>query len=347
MRKKNLRIIWTYTGYWFLFNSLLLLSTLASAHPFNLIFYIICSIYGALSLIAIRIYQSEQFNKDIFLNIALLFGATALSEIPGFWSMIGNIPEAEFQIYQQIGLTIFSLFTVIFYVLKYLVDRQKSRICRGIAGAITLVIGMVNFYPVLFRQAAMTPAEYSAGMLSLRIFMGVFFALYAIKVYRHDTPTGEYLHLLLVGLFFWLLRQTIDAFSNVFDILYFQENKYLEFFNLIIILAILLKKLNYSVSDFGRIYEQIIYNQLKIKDLNIQRRGRSNIKSLVEAGHSFFQTPKSLPFVCVIFGTPGFFTISIYQALNFTVNFLFILFIFLFTVQLYQKRLGQNYILNQ
>jgi len=345
MRKKNIRILWTSAGYWFLLNSVLLLSSLAVPNPVDLIYYVTCSIYFALSLIALRIYKSEQFNKDIFLNISLLFGLMALTEIPGFRSVIGDLPAAEFHIYQQVVVTVFGFFTVIFYVLKYLVSWRMSLQHWGVSGAITLVVCALNYFLFFSRPTVLTHAEYSLVMLNLRIFMGVFFALYAIKVYRYDTPTGEYLHLLLVGLFFWVLRQTIDNFSNAFNIFYFQENKYLELFNIIIILVILLKKLNYSTSDFGRIYEQIIYNHLKINDLKIQRRGRSNLKYLVEVGHNFFQTPKSFPFVCVLFGTPGFFSISFYQVLNFSVNFLFILFLFLFTVQLHQKRLGKNYII--
>jgi hypothetical protein len=311
-----------------------------------MIYYVTCSIYSALSLLAFRIRRSEQFNKEIFLNIALLFGIMALIELPGFWYPASSSTGLIFKTYQQILFAILSLFTITFFVLKYLVPKRNSRIHYWVAGLTTIVFCAVNFYQI-FAQNPVTQPEFSLTLLRVQIFIGIFILLYAVKVYRQDSPTGEYLHLLISGFFFWFLRQAIDNFSNAFSIVYFQENKYLELLNLFFLIIILLKKLNYSISDFGRIYEQMLYNQLKLGDIRIQRRGKTNLKFLVELGCNFFQTPKSLPIIIVLVGSPGFFTISFYQALNFTVNFLGILMLFLFTVQLYQKRLNQKFILNR
>lgn len=341
MTRKNARILWKYVGYWFMFNSLLVLSTLVNPNQIDKIYYINCSIYSALSFLAFRIRRSEQFNKDIFLNIALLFGIMAVVELISFWN---NSYFSLSHVYQSILFASFGLFTISFIVSKYLASHLKSCIHYLIASATTIGFCLVNFCQYLARDGINNTC--SAELIRIYIFIGILIFVYALKVYKQDSPTGEYLHLLVIGFFFWFLRYGIDNFSNAYNLIIFQENKYLELLNLGFLLIILLKKLNYSTSDFGKFYEQMIYGQLKLGEIKIQRRGKNRLKFLVELGYNFFQTPKSLPILFVLIGSQGFFTISFYHALNFTVNFMFILIIFLFTAQVYRKRINQNYILD-
>jgi len=345
MIKRKPQILLSSLGHWFLYNCLLMISSLVLPEKTAAILWINCSIYFLIGLLSLKIIVSDQFNKDIFTNIGILFIWISLSQLAACWlHKLVNDPTTLIGIkfYQIFSVPFFSAFAIIYLALKYLFQKCPIIFLYLITFLITSVIVVFNLMPgwhyIQFEQVAEN-AYIKMSLFRINILILLFILVYAFKVYVNDRPTGEYLHLLVVGFFFWVINNLLGNLPSFFSAVQSTANQYLLFINLIFLGMILLKKLNYSTSEFSKFYEQQIYGTGKIGDVAIQRRGKANINFYIELGNQIFQKRRNITLILggwVVIHTA--IKIPTYLSLNFSINFVCIILLFLFSFHLFQRR---------
>lgn len=214
MIKRNPLLLYRLIGYWFLYNCLLIILASRFHIVASTIIWLNCSLYFALGLLSLRIFISEKFNKDIFLNIGILFIGISISQVITLWYTHGMtiVSIQDFQAYQKMATYYGASFVIIYFSLKYLWYRRTIFQLYPFAIFLTICINFLYLYIANLHGAAVFSAEQPfRSLLVGNILSMSFIGIYAVKAYISDHPTGEYLHVLMIGLYFWVLR---DLFAN-------------------------------------------------------------------------------------------------------------------------------------
>lgn len=348
MIKRNPQILLRSIAYWFAFNSTFLISAIILGYSLPTIMGVNYSISFAIGLLALDIAKNEEFNKDVFTNIGGLFIWIAVSQVAVWWlNPFLNNQELNSTINFYYGLSVPSLtaYVIIFLGLKYLLPQMNTFLLYLTTTLITgLIIGL-NFSLILPVLSPILSSSATAPIIYVRIYTLAFIVIliYAIKVYIQDKPTGEYLHLLMIGFFFLILRNLIDHLSCIYFLKHPDENQYLVMVNQLFLATILLKKLNYSLSEFGKFYERQIYGVNKLHDIMLVRRGKGNLNFYLQIGKKLFYNPTRIAIILV-----GWVILNIsmrwsfYITLNIMIHFASVILIFLLALHLYQRRLRKG-----
>jgi len=340
----------TITVIWIIFNSILfILSFLPHWGNITSSTWLNNSVYFLMALICFFIFLRDSYTKDVFLNLSILFFFYSLTIITIFTGddfLFGNNRIAYFiYAYKRVVLSCLLLFSTTYITLKYIL-RNTNKILLYF---ITFVLSSLVIF-ICFRNYILD-IEYvlneTSGMKFLYMgAIGIYLLsilsilIYGIFLYKFDRPNGEYINPLMMGLLILNVMSVVDSFFHLYERGMFSVSLFILFFNLFIMLIILMRKLIYTYSAFGFFYEGLIFADNHFNKLKIKRKGlwRINfLKSICE----YCQLKKK--YYSVVFIALSalimFLHIPLYIKINIFMFTLCFLFIFIFYTNLYQKRL--------
>lgn len=304
-------------------------------------------------LCVLNIAKRECYNKDIFINLSILF----LIDIIGFVNifigdnyLFGNNSLAYF-IYQYhtIIYHFFLSFSILFIIIK-LTFLSIKRLMHYLITFIILMLAIGIIFSPYF--IAPTHAFLSKnGFLSdlfkrtfqLNIFTLLCTIYYGFFIYRNNRILGEYINLLVSYFFIYLFADLIENLSMVYQFQSYNIRLYIITFNFIFLSFILFKKLIYTYSDFGQFYESLLAGQYSFSKVKIiPRNQNSNTLALKVIKIYIHQRRQYLLTLLVLLGVGVFF---FELPACFTFNLVALIFgfsiILIFYDALYKKR-GQQ-----
>ncbi|MBN1350269.1 hypothetical protein JXJ21_12720 [candidate division KSB1 bacterium] len=240
---------------------------------------------------------------------------------------------------------------IIYAMLKYLLPNKRKLILYLLMLSITLPLTAVNLFYILHTPGTGLQAFERFFHFRLLLTYGIptvlFSILYGIRLYFRDTPNGVYLNPIIFYVFIIAIIKALENVALYFDYKMFSINHYILILNMLILIYIFIRKLNYCYSLFGDFYEDIIYNRKRFNDVVIKRRGISNMMFYLQVT-SFIIDRKYLAttpiFICLIFFEV--FEVSMMNRINLLVLITIVIFMLLYIHLLYCKRLRNNGLLH-
>ena len=356
MGSENPNTLYKILNIWFTFMALLLFSSYLP-HWQNVTFHtwINEALYFFLFLIAMAILLKGRYNKDIYINLSLfllVYSFSFLNIFIGDDYLLGSDRMMYYiYIYKQIVLSLFANFVIIYTVIKYLIPRQKTWVLYAIALGILMTAFVFRFLPYLRNPNHIFSLDESLfpdlhkRLLPIFCISLVFIGIYSYFLFIKDRILGTHISLLMAFFFIFLVSDIVGSLSEIYHFQIFSIGLYVCTINLMFLIAVLLRKLMFLSSVYGQFYEALIYNQINMGKLKIQRhRSQVNSQLLRFLKHYFFHRRNylfSMIFVTAIllfyFQFPTFFTI------NLSVLLLCILILFCFINALYKRRAKQKY----
>ena len=356
MGNGNPNTLYKILNIWFTFLVLLLFSSYLP-HWQNVTFHtwINEALYFFLFLIAMAIFLKERYNKDIYFNLSLfllVYSFSFLNIFIGDDYLLGSDRTMYyFYIYKQIVLSLFANFVIIYAVIKYLIPKQKTWILYSLALGILLTAFVLRFFPYLRNPNHIFSLNESLfSDLHKRLLPIFYISLFFIGVYSYflfikDRILGTHISLLMAFFFIFLVSDIVGSLSEIYRFQIFSIGLYICTINLLFLIPVLLKKLMFLNSVYGQFYEALIYNQINIGKLKIQRhRSQVNSQLLRFLKLYFFHRRNylfSLIFVTAIL--LFYFQFPKFLSINLSVLLLCILILFCFNNALYKRRAKQKY----
>jgi len=330
---------------WLVFNVALSLATLLPHWPTTAFSWVNRSLYFLAFLLSVYILQRDCYNRDIFLNLAILFFtcvAVGISIFVGKHFTFGDdyLAYTLFTWHKILPSSLLA-FSVIFITVKYLFREKGALFCYLTTLLIVAPFFVFHFYPYLLdryyvlRTGVPSLYQHVFHMALLPLF---FTGAYGIFLYRHDRPTSEYLNLIMVWFFVVVSQELVDAFCSYKGITLFTARQYILVLNLVFLIAVLWKKFVYTYSPFGTFYEDLVFSRSGLK-LSLRRRKETNAKILAFL-KSYFGLRKnvfaSLAFLLVFL--MSYFRVPLFWQLNLVVTVACLMVVTVFFASLYEKR---------
>lgn len=337
----------------------LILYVLAKNFPYwenvALISWINSSAYFLLFLISIFIVFRDEFNRDIFINLSFTF---ILYSIVIFTIFIGskylfgdNILAYKIYPGKKILLHFLTTHSLFFISLKYILKKTRGIIVYLLSLSLAFLVVFTCFHDffidpsfIFHSQQAFTAlhkGEFIAHILTL-----IPIIMYGTFLYRYDRPNGEYLNLVMVGFLFFTITGLVESAFRFFGETDHASSQIIMLIVLCLLFIILLKKLNYTYSAFGKFYEQAIFKKGYFLDIKLLRRGQSKISFFLYF-YQYFSSRKveySLLVIFILFyiNISG---IPLYLKINIFVFMLIIFTVLIFFTSLYHKRAQHSKVL--
>lgn len=342
---------------WCVYN--LILYFLASNFPYwenvALISWINSSAYFLLFLISIFIVFRDEFNRDIFINLSctfILYSIVIFTIFIGSKYLFGdNILAYKIYPVKKILLHFLTTYSLFFISLKYILKKTRGIIVFLLSLSISLGVVFTCFHNFLIDSSYIFRSQEAFKVLHRGDFivyalMLIPIIMYATFLYRYDRPNGEYLNLVMVGFLFFTVTGLVESAYQFFGGTDHANSQIILLIVLCVLFIILIKKLNYTYSAFGKFYERILFKKDYFTDIKLLRRGQSKISFFHYFYHYFscrkieFSTSIIISLFCInISGIP------IYIKINIFVFMLSIFTVLIFFTSLYHKRALQNQVI--
>jgi hypothetical protein len=118
-------------------------------------------------------------------------------------------------------------------------------------------------------------------------------------LYKKERPIGEYINSLVSVLFFFIVYDIIDGFSEYFNVELPKISQFILSIILISINILLIRKLRQCHSEFGKFYERFIFDDLKL-DLKIIKKESSITKFIRRFRKYFSNFPNRFFFILLM-----------------------------------------------
>ena len=317
------------------------------------------SLYSLLFLLSVSIAKRDRHNKDIFINLSVLFLAYSLSFINIFLGkayLLGSDYTAYlFLTYKRIVLCFLFNYSILYIPIKYMLYREKSWKVYMTTSFIIIPVFLSIFSPYLFESdhifylGEQFENDFYTRLFLLHIPSLLSFVLYALLLYRNDNVMGTHINLLMTFFFVFFIASMIEMVSRAFAIQIYSISQIILSMNLIFISIAFFKHLFFLRTVFGQFYENLLREGNGSNSVRVVRyRSGKNVFLLKVLKIYLIQRRYyllSLAFVTgvafSIFRMPVFFTIHF---LGFSLSFIIL---FLFINALYKKRKGNEYLLPQ
>lgn len=315
------------------------------------------SIYFLLLLLAVSILIKDVNNRDIFINLSLYLLVHSLSFLNIFIGekyIFGN-SYTQYYIfhYKNMSFCFIFNFFIIYTVIKYMLTNQKTQVLYILTFAILLPIFITNFFPYLkFPKFIFTLGDKYLNDLYQRTFLTnglsfIFVCLYGYLLYKKDKILGEYINLLMASLFVFLVTNMIDNLSVIYKFKVFSISQYMLTINLIFLTIILLKKLCFLCSDYGKFYENLIRRKTSMGKIQVKRH-RSKMNALLLRTLKLYLYQRRNYILLLILLTSiafSYFEFPKFITINLIAYICCFLILFWFIDALYKRRERQEYII--
>jgi len=315
------------------------------------------ALYFLLFILSLSIFRKDLHNRDIFINLSLLFFVYSFSFLNIFigdkYFFGNNYTEYYFFLYKKMILCFLFNFAVIYIVFKYLFLGQKTRLFYILTLTVLVPVFGTLFYPYIINpKIIFTLGRRYLQDLSRHIFLThglslVFILLYGYLLYKKDRIIGEYINPLMAFLFIFLVTDMVDKFSIIYQFQIYSISQYVLTTNLIFLSFVLFKKLFFLSSDYGQFYEALINKEVKTGKIRVQRRhGEINALIIRFFKLYFYQRRNYLLLLSLlVFIGFGYFQLPKFFTINVTVFLLCFIILFWFIGILYKKRAKLKYTL--
>ena len=226
------------------------------------------SFYLLLLLLCISIACKDKHNKDIFINLSVLFLGYSFSFVNIFLGeeyLIGsNYTAYNFLVYKRIGLCFLFNFAILYIPVKYCLYRKHSWKIYLVAMAIITPIFLTDFFPYFFKpDYIFTLGDGFENDLYIRLFLlhipSLFsFIFYALLLYKNDNVMGTHINLLMTFFFIFFIASMIQMVSRAYALQVYSISQIILSVNMIFISIILFKHLFFLRTVFGQFYENLI-----------------------------------------------------------------------------------------
>lgn len=303
---------------------------------------------------AIAIAKRDKTNKDVFINISILFAVDGL----GYFNMfIGQdylfgTNNLGYFVYQYHIITFHLLlnFCMVYILIKVLFNRLSYKLRYFYTLLTLLIINCLIFLPYFLKPThAFDSVQTLFSDLYKRTFhlniLTLLSTLYYGKhVYKNNRILGEYINPLVAYFFIYLFADLIDNLSMIYNFQIYNIRLYFVSLNFIFLSYILFKKLVYTYSDFGQFYESLIAGGHGMGNVKIIPRNQAShsltfqvLKIYIYQRRHFIMTLVMLVALAImLFELPVFFT------LNLIALFAGLGIIYSFYASLYKKREKQK-----
>ena len=358
MVRENTHFLFRLLNIWFAFLAVLLISS-HFPHWDNIPFqvWINEAAYFFLFLLSLALAVKDSYNRDIFVNLCVLFVAHAFSFVNIFLGndyLLGNVyTQWYFFIYRKILLCFLFNFSIMYIVFKYVFPGRKLWKNYSMTLLLIAPIFLYNFMPYLADLDFGFTLENVRADLFKRILYTdglslVFIPVYGIVLYRTDRILGTWMNWLMAAFFVFGATSIVEMYSKVYGFQIFSISVYILMTNLIFISVILFKKMLFHLTAFGQFYEDLVHQNIDVGKVKFQRYKATTNALILQVIRIYVSQRKNYLFalVCLTalgfayFRLPWFFTLNIVAILG-----CFIL-IFWFLCSLSKKRAEKEYIIH-
>jgi hypothetical protein len=239
------------------------------------------SIYFLLFLLSIAIALNDSYNRDVFACIAIYLIANALSFIVIFmgeqYLLCSNYSVYYWIHYKKIILTALLVFCILYLVLKYILSS-----CRPVKLAlltlllVTVTFG-ISFYAywrnpdLIFIMGEDYRQDLYRRLLAPHLFSIAAILVYGLFLYQKDRILGTYINLLMASLTLLVICGVVEALSEMYLFKIHDISQYIISINISLLSVVLMKKLCFISSDYGRFYEDLHQQKICLGQIPIQR----------------------------------------------------------------------------
>lgn len=353
MSHPRYKIIYQLLNIWSCFAVLLIIASFLphwnNIGPVTWIMYA-CNFWIFLSAMAIAL--QDDHNRSIFINLSLLFlidTSSLMNIFIGTQYLIGTDRMAYlFYQYHIIVSCIAYNFIILFVVVKLIVGK-RIKVLYLITGLITLLITVFLFGSYFTSPThAFSSTQMLVSDLYLRTFRFNILALlcsltYGFILLFKNKNSGEYVNLIVIYFFITSILDLVHDLSMIYRFRLYGIHLFLLAASVVFISVVLFKKLVYTYSDFGRFYENLLYQE-EYGKVRIIPRYQKTYRLLFAVLKMYIIQRRQYLLVLVLliiggisyFECPVFFTFNLI-ALGFSGGI-----IFLFYNSLYKKREKDN-----
>jgi len=354
----NEKLVFRIVNIWMAFIALLMIATQVShwEHvPWNA--WVNEALYFLLFLLSLAISLVEPNNKEVYINMAILFFIHSLSFVNVFMGegyLFGSTAFAfNYYIYKNIIFIFLFNFCIIYSMVRYLFSRQSKAEAYGLTLLILLPVFIYNFHPFLLGAKWISNLGGSVfPVLFKRILMTHFLSLflmigYGVKLLKTDRNMGHYINTINALFFVFLVILMADAVSEVYQFQIYATSQIILTSILIFFGIVLVKKLYFINSEYGQFYESLIRNQGRLGRLAVKRHNSDLNTQLVQLARGYLTHRRNYLFL-LSYATASvivYFRFPRYTTLNFFIIVFSVAVVFWVIAMLYKKRQRQHFIM--
>ena len=226
----------------------------------------------------------DNHNRSIFINLSLLFlidTSSLVNIFIGNQYLIGSDRMAYlFYQYHIIVSCIAYNFSILFILVKLITGKPVKVLCL-ISGLVTLLISALLFGSYFISPThAFSSAQILVSDLYLRTFQFNILALlcsmtYGLVLLFKNKNSGEYINLIVIYFFITSILDLVHDLSMIHHFRLYGIHLFLLAASVLFISVVLFKKLVYTYSDFGRFYENLLFQEVHGKVKIIPRYQRT------------------------------------------------------------------------
>jgi hypothetical protein len=358
MKRDESKILFRLLTIWLAFVALIVFCSFlnkwdnVSAHQ-----WVNVCIYFFLFLITVSLSIRDSYNRDIFINLSLVFLFHGLSFVTSFFGngyLIGN----DYTMYyaftaRKLLLSLLVNFAVIYIGLKYFFTDKKPVWLYLITLMLVVPVFILSYLPYLrdpglifSLQDAFLP-DITRRVFRLELFGFGFIILYGYRLYRTDKMLGTYMNGLMATFFIFFSTDILGLLSKIYGFQIPSISNYVLTTNLLFMSIILFKKLLFQCTEFGLFYEHLIHKNIPMGKVRIKRYKSTTNSLLIRVIKLYLSQRRGYIFMLVFITALGltYFRFPAFFTMNIIAFIALLVFLFLFITALYKRRSRNKYVI--
>jgi hypothetical protein len=348
-----LRELFRITHAWLLYVLVIVLAANLPHRAAPWLSWLNSSLYFLLFLLALHIWRTDKYNRDIFGLFTLSYLALASSFVLifiGKGALFGSQRLALIAYVEGVLVMEFLLTsTLVLIALKYAFPEAKPAY---------LLIGTLVFvaatFVVLFGRHLLPAGIYYANLpifyrhlfeLNLVTLAAVLF--YLVTLVRHDRIIGEYVTSVVIVYLFRSILNGVSLAGAVFGFRLFEVDQYFLTLTLVMLAVVLFRKLCYALSPFGQYYEDLLHGHGGLQNIKVTRRNDVFSFSLLEYMRVYLSRRPHLvgALTVVLVGALQSLPLNLFVRLNLIAMLFLIISVYTFFYIVYRRRSKSGFLL--
>ncbi|MBN2013218.1 hypothetical protein JW960_28065 [candidate division KSB1 bacterium] len=306
-RQLNKILCWIINT-WFAFTVLVLFLILVPSWHWRVHNYIVVnySLYFLIFLISFHIYRQAKRNRYIFLNFTLLSLVYSLGFIHLF---VGNeyLIGSDYLMYRLFPYRKFLLSLlmgtmIVFVIIDYLFHHERTVVKYIKTFIIILPIHAALYFRFLVNaNYVLIQGHYRELQLCViesHLLAFFFIGLYGFQYYKNERPIGELINPMMGIFFFLVVYDIVDGITELYGVLS-PKSQYILTIILILIAVLLFRKLRSVTSEYGRFYDDLLFNEAKLR-IKVKKK-QSTLRSILNKWGLYFNiVPNRIFFIILM-----------------------------------------------